>query len=223
MIRHEHEALPANDWPKCVRCTVPADVDALLAIGNADQATGDSTDSSSGVRRRLLQTPTVPGPTNSVLVYEWAPAKVLTTTPEVAKLGPTTLKQAELPRNVTLNIFMDSIGPNKPVKSDINNGTTNITVGVESTQTQRPKVFSYSLPRSYVVAPGNTTVYVSETRDACGVSCWGGMCAVTSHCRRNPAGSRCHISRPVTVCSCLCRRVQPCFELLCRTFTALCS
>lgn len=215
MIRYEHEALPANDWPKCVLCTVPADLDALLAVGTADQDTGDSTDSSSGARRRLLQGVTstskscpapecnAPANTNSVLVFKWDPAKTLTLTPAVATLGPTTLKRAELPQSVKLNLLMAKVAPNKGVTSSINNGTTNTTLGFDTASSNQAKVFIYTLPRSYVVAPGNTTVYVSEPREACGVPCWGGMCAVTSRCRCHPAGSRCRISRPVTVCNCL--------------------
>lgn len=161
-------------------CALPADLDALAADGTADQSDAGTSSSTSGARRHLLQTInpgtpadcslspapavcTVPAPSLSILVKDWGTAQQLTQTPTVASLGPTNLTLLQLPSTVVLRVKMNKVLNNKEATPTINNGTTNNTLGPIDANKNTPQVFSYTLPRSYAVAPGTTTVYVSWT------------------------------------------------------------
>jgi hypothetical protein len=139
----------------------------------ADPSPGDTAEP----RRRLLQTgPTasacgpnanpaacVPAAGNdTILLWKLNTAQPLTVNqPFTIELSPTTLRSEQLPTaGVELKFYMPAVGQQKPVTNVVNNGTANNTLS-QLSKSGNNDLFTYTLPRSYVRAPGTTTVRVS--------------------------------------------------------------
>lgn len=73
-------------------------------------------------------------------------------------LPGTNLSRTDLPDMVELNIRLDNLG--RLLTPSVNNGTTDNALQSASLNTSN-SVFTYKIPRSYVKAPGQTTVKVS--------------------------------------------------------------